>query len=283
MNKTEIVFVPQDIKETEFRLEKYPNFKKNLESSCRVIYDYSDIPPAIQNIRQKSVDQIFARSQIYMDRYYEIQEFEKSNADDLADVVDQILLKMGAKELKIEFECSEESDERSSSNIKAGLEGEYSPPTLADADFTQAGLKSATDKVVPSYGASATYEMKDGEKNYNYHKLREESGFTSSGDRTEYKELKLWIEENKIDIDGLPKWLKPHLKHYLEGGSNRPGSISEEKEKLTINKYVRTKSHEIKLALEVAPIFKASLNGEYFKEDSSSKIRYTHMRVSAKF
>ena len=221
MNKTEIVFVPQDIKETEFRFEKYPNFKKNLESSCRVIYDYSDIPPAIQNIRQKSVDQIFARSQIYMDRYYEIQEFEKSNADDLAEVVDQILLKMGAKERKIELECSEESDERSSSNIKAGLKGKFSP-TPADADFTQAGSKSATTK-----GASATYEMKDGEKNYNFHKLREESGFTSSGDRTDYKELKLWIEENKIDIDGLPKWLKPHLKHYLEGGSNRPGSISE--------------------------------------------------------
>lgn len=125
MNKTEIVFVPQDIKETEFRLEKYPNFKKNLESSCRVIYDYSDIPPAIQNIRQKSVDQIFARSQIYMDRYYEIQEFEKSNADDLADVVDQILLKMGAKELKIEFECSEESDEYSGTNLKLGAEVGY--------------------------------------------------------------------------------------------------------------------------------------------------------------
>ena len=277
MNKTEIVFVPQDIKETEFRLEKYPNFKKNLESSCRVIYDYSDIPPAIQNIRQKSVDQIFARSQIYMDRYYEIQEFEKSNANDLRYVVDQILLKMGAKERKIEFKYSEESDERSSSNIKAGLKGKFSP-TSADADFAQAGLKSATDK-----GASATYEMKDGEKNYNYHKLREESGFTSSGDRTDYKELKLWIEENKIDIDGLPKWLKPHLKHYLEGGSNRLGSISEEKEELTINEYVRTKSHEIKLALKVAPIFKLSLNGGYFKEDSSSKIRYTHMRVSAKF
>ena len=277
MNKTEIVFVPQDIKETEFRLEKYPNFKKNLESSCRVIYDYSDIPPAIQNIRQKSVDQIFARSQIYMDRYYEIQEFEKSNANDLRYVVDQILLKMGAKERKIEFKYSEESDERSSSNIKAGLKGKFSP-TSADADFAQAGLKSATDK-----GASATYEMKDGEKNYNYHKLREESGFTSSGDRTDYKELKLWIEENKIDIDGLPKWLKPHLKHYLEGGSNRLGSISEEKEELTINEYVRTKSHEIKLALKVAPIFKGSLNGGYFEEDSSSKIRYTHMRVSAKF
>ena len=277
MNKTEIVFVPQDIKETEFRLEKYPNFKKNLESSCRVIYDYSDIPPAIQNIRQKSVDQIFARSQIYMDRYYEIQEFEKSNANDLRYVVDQILLKMGAKERKIEFKYSEESDERSSSNIKAGLKGKFSP-TSADADFAQAGLKSATDK-----GASATYEMKDGEKNYNYHKLREESGFTSSGDRTDYKELKLWIEENKIDIDGLPKWLKPHLKHYLEGGSNRLGSISEEKEELTINEYVRTKSHEIKLALKVAPIFKLSLNGGYFEEDSSSKIRYTHMRVSAKF
>ena len=277
MKKTEIVFVPQDIKETEFRFEKYPNFKKNLESSCRVIYDYSDIPPAIQNIRQKSVDQIFARSQIYMDRYYEIQEFEKSNANDLKEVVYQILLKMGSKELKIEFEYSEESDERSSSNIKAGLKGKFSP-TPADADFTQAGSKSATDK-----GASGTYEMKDGEKNYNFHKLREESGFTSSGDRTDYKELKLWIEENKIDIDGLPKWLKPHLKHYLEGGSNRLGSISEEKEELTINEYVRTKSHEIKLALKVAPIFKASLNGGYFKEDSSSKIRYTHMRVSAKF
>ncbi|TWO28862.1 hypothetical protein XK09_05200 [Campylobacter lanienae] len=276
MNKTEIVFVPQDIKETEFRLEKYPNFKKNLESSCKVIYDYSDIPPAIQNIRQKSVDQIFARSQIYMDRYYEIQEFEKSNADDLAEVVDQILLKMGAKERKIDLECSEESDERSSSNIKAGLKGKFSP-TSAVAAFTSAGLKSATDKVVPSYGASATYEMKYGEENYNFHKLREESGFTSSGDRTDYKELKLWIEENKIDIDGLPKWLKPHLKHYLEGGSNRPGSISEEKEKLTINEYVRNKSHEIKLALEVAPIFKASLNGEYFKEDSSSKIYAIHI------
>ena len=278
MKKTEIVFVPQDIKETEFRLEKYPNFKKNLESSCRVIYDYSDIPPAIQNIRQKSVDQIFARSQIYMDRYSDIQESEMSNLDDLAEVVDRILLKMGAKELKIELEYSEESDERSSSNIKAGLEGEYSPPTSAGADFTQAGSKSATTK-----GASATYEMKDGKKNYNFHKLREESGFTSSGDRTDYKELKLWIEENKIDIDGLPKWLKPHLKHYLEGGSNRLGSISEEKEELTINEYVRTKSHEIKLALKVAPIFKLSLNGGYFKEDSSSKIRYTHMRVSAKF
>ena len=277
MNKTEIVFVPQDIKETEFRFEKYPNFKKNLESSCRVIYDYSDIPPAIQNIRQKSVDQIFARSQIYMDRYYEIQEFEKSNADDLAEVVDQILLKMGAKERKIEFEYSEESDERSSSNIKAGLKGKFSP-TSADADFAQAGLKSATDK-----GASAIYEMKDGKKNYNFHKLREESGFTSSGDRTDYKELKLWIEENKIDIDGLPKWLKPHLKHYLEGGSNRPGSISEEKEKLTINEYVLTHFQKIKLSLEVAPIFKASLNSEYFAEKSSSKIRYTHMRVSAKF
>lgn len=282
MNKTEIVFVPQDIKETEFRLEKYPNFKKNLESSCRVIYDYSDIPLAIQNIRQKSVDQIFARSQIYMNRYYEIQEFEKSNANDLKEVVYQILLKMGAKELKIEFEYSEESDERSSSNIKAGLKGKFSP-TSAGADFTQAGSKSTTNEVAPSYGASGTYEMKDGEKNYNFHKLREESGFTSSGDRTDYKELKLWIEENKIDIDGLPKWLKPHLKHYLEGGSNRLGSISEEKEELTINEYVRTKSHEIKLALKVAPIFKLSLNGGYFEEESSSKIRYTHMRVSAKF
>ncbi|WP_096022049.1 hypothetical protein [Campylobacter lanienae] len=125
MKKTEIVFVPQDIKETEFRLEKYPNFKKNLESSCKVIYDYSDIPPAIQNIRQKSVDQIFARSQIYMDRYYEIQEFEKNNADDLVEVVDQILLKMGAKERKIEFECSEESDEYSGTNLKLGAEVGY--------------------------------------------------------------------------------------------------------------------------------------------------------------
>ncbi|WP_096026845.1 hypothetical protein [Campylobacter lanienae] len=113
--------------------------------------------------------------------------------------------------------------------------------------------------------------------------ISQKDGFTSSGDRTEYKELKLWIEENKIDIDGLPKWLKPHLKHYLEGGSNRPGSISEEKEKLTINEYVLTKFQKIKLSLEVAPIFKASLNSEYFAEKSSSKIRYTHMRVSAKF
>ncbi|WP_261517798.1 hypothetical protein [Campylobacter lanienae] len=113
--------------------------------------------------------------------------------------------------------------------------------------------------------------------------ISQKDGFTSSGDRTEYKELKLWIEENKIDIDGLPKWLKPHLKHYLEGGSIRPGSISEEKEKLTINEYVLTKFQKIKLSLEVAPIFKASLNSEYFVEKSSSKIRYTHMRVSAKF
>ncbi|WP_096020347.1 hypothetical protein [Campylobacter lanienae] len=71
------------------------------------------------------MDQIFARSQIYMDRYYEIQEFEKSNADDLADVVDQILLKMGAKERKIEFECSEESDEYSGTNLKLGAEVGY--------------------------------------------------------------------------------------------------------------------------------------------------------------
>ena len=283
MNKTEIVFVPQDIKETEFRFEKYPNFKKNLESSCRVIYDYSDIPPAIQNIRQKSVDQIFARSQIYMDRYYEIQEFEKSNADDLAEVVDQILLKMGAKERKIEFECSEESDDHISSGIGVGSKGKVSPPNQAVAASTSAGSESVVGKGVTSYSASETYETKDGKKKYNFHKLREESGFTSSGDRTDYKELKLWIEENKIDIDGLPKWLKPHLKHYLEGGLNKLGSISEEKEELTINEYVLTHFQKIKLSLEVAPIFKASLNSEYFAEKSSSKIRYTHMRVSVKF
>ena len=84
MEKTEIVFVPYDVKETEFRLEKYPNFKKELEDNCSVIYDHENIPSAIQKIRQKSVDQMFARSQIYMDRYYEMRELVKRKEEGLA-------------------------------------------------------------------------------------------------------------------------------------------------------------------------------------------------------
>ncbi|MDY5519191.1 hypothetical protein [Campylobacter lanienae] len=260
MEKTEIVFVPHDVKETEFRLEKYPNFKKELEDNCSVIYDHESIPSAIQKIRQKSVDQMFARSQIYMDRYYEIQEFEKRNADDLAEVVDQILLKMGVKERTIELKHSKESDERSETNQEFRVGGVYK-----------------------LFSGGAGYNTKESEQNYDLHKVSQIDGFKSRGYSTDYKELKLWIEKNKIDIEGLPKWLKPHVKHYLEGGKNTPISIEKEEEELTINKYVRTKLQDIKLSFGKLPIFKVSFNYEYSEKESSKKEHYTYIRVSAKF
>ena len=53
--------------------------------------------------------------------------------------------------------------------------------------------------------------MENNEQNYNFHMVSQKDGFRSSGDKTDYKELKLWIEENKIDNKQIEKYINEFL------------------------------------------------------------------------
>lgn len=247
----QIILLPDET--TNRYLENYPEFKKDLKNNVDIILSPND------SGRQEIIEYAnvpsdkthsLVESEIYKNKYYTLEEFDKKNAQEVADAVTGILYHFGVKKVEYFYEATR-----------------YEKTIFSKAMNFCFGYKKKA-KVKLDNNFQSIDRDKTTKINSGSYKVTEE--ITTTGKRDTQEEFQNYIKEKGIKVENLPAWLRHAVEDYLKTGEHRLSTANISKVELEYNQCIRNKVSEIKNNLKVPGVFESSLKlnkKENFKQE----------------
>lgn len=240
----------------EFELKKHPLTKQEIQGENKSLMTIVT-PEILENSKfmqklNREKTHTLIRSEVYFDKFYTSEEFDKKNAEDVAKVIQGILRKLGAKKADYKFVKSNEakdfSEERRDINAKTRRKVFESKTQCASSEkqSTEASNKEEIKKTITFEGIASSKE-----------------------------ELNEYIKEKNIDIENLDGWLQELIESH--GDKNRTKHYKGEKYTLSYNKDTAEKITQISANIKISPMFKASLGAKF--SHSSTEERVYHETI----
>lgn len=236
----------------EFELKKHPLTKQEIQGENKSLMTIVT-PEILENSKfmqklNREKTHTLIRSEVYFDKFYTPEEFDKKNAEDVAKVIQGILRKLGAKKADYKFVKSNEAKDFSEAKRDINAKGGYKV-------FEGKGQYASSEK--QSTEASNKEEIK--------------KTITFEGIASSKEELNEYIKEKNIDIENLDGWLQELVESH--GDKNRTKHYKGEKYTLSYNKDTAEKITQISANIKISPMFKASL-GAKFSHSSAEESTY---------
>lgn len=235
----------------EFELKKHPLTKQEIQGENKSLMTIVT-PEILENSQfmQKlngEKTHTLIRSEVYFDKFYTPEEFDKRNAEDVAEVIQEILCKLGARNIRCESiksdKTKESMDAKQNVDVNASY-GEYEGGIKVDNSANHSA-ESNNEKEV-------------------------KKGVQFLGKAVSKAELDEYIQTEGIDTEALPGWLRGLIKNH--GGVNLVKHFEQKEYKLDYNKDISNKITKISANVKITPMFKGSLGVEFSKDNKKERV-----------
>lgn len=252
--------------DTKVDIDENPEATKLITKECSILlndecglnkmFAKSDKSTGVIPIKEFQ-NQILAKSNLYKNRYYTLENYNELYMDDLSGIILAFALRMGAKEYSIEY--FEAQEEYFNNNFSAEQNADIKANGIGVNQ--KGGLDIETQKI-----------KQEAQKTYEKHEKIESNKMNK-------EELGEWIKDEKLDIDALPRFLGEYIKRYLECGKVA-GTITKEEE---LTKNLQENAHyqaELNFGLILPDFLSTNLNLKSNYNTSkgykfAKKIKYT--------
>ena len=235
----------------EFELKKYPLTKQEIQGENKSLMTIVT-PEILENSKfmqklNREKTHTLIRSEVYFDKFYTPEEFDKKNAEDVAEVIQGILRKLGARNIRYESIKSDKTKDSMNAKQNGNFNGRY-------------GKYEGDVKVDNSSNHSS--------ESNNEKEIKK--GVQFLGKAVSKAELDKWIQDEMIDIEPLPSWLRELIKNH--GDLNQIKHLNTRTYELKYNKDISNKITKISANVKITPMFKGSLGAEFSKDNKKERV-----------